>query len=276
MPSPRRSSSLSFVALYLVAGSSVMTRLRSSTGSNRFADYCRCRLGRRYYARYLEPVKKNVTFRSHLAGSLFSVTKGEQHARGMHRGWEGSLIMIFLRGDQLMRRIMLCMGWCLGFVLTSPFATSGTPATSDANATEFECVIEPHQVVKLASPVVGVIGRLDIDRGDIVRQGQIVGKLEDGVEAAALELARARATNEYTIKSIEARLDYLQKKYARLEELHAKAVSSRAALEEAEAEAKATEQQLKEARLNRELAYLQMRQAEEVLNQRTLRSPING
>ena len=68
-------------------------------------------------------------------------------------------------------------------------ADAGVPG---ASATEFECVIEPQQVVKLASPVVGVIARLDVDRGDVVRQGQIVGKIEDGVEAAALALARAR------------------------------------------------------------------------------------
>jgi RND family efflux transporter MFP subunit len=184
--------------------------------------------------------------------------------------------MIFLGGDQLMRRIMLCMGWCLGFVLTSPFATSGTPATSDANATEFECVIEPHQVVKLASPVVGVIGRLDVDRGDIVRQGQIVGKLEDGVEEASLALAEARARNEYVAKSQEARLQLFRSKHKRMNELYSKAISSQASLEEADAAAKVAEQQLKEAELNREVAYLEIRRAEEVLKQRTLRSPIDG
>ena len=77
-----------------------------------------------------------------------------------------------------MRRTMFCLGWCLGFAVTSPFATSGTPATSEAPGTEFECVIEPHQLVKLASPVVGVIARLDVDRGDIVRRGQIVGMVQ--------------------------------------------------------------------------------------------------
>jgi RND family efflux transporter MFP subunit len=188
----------------------------------------------------------------------------------------GSLIMIFLGDDQPMRRIVLCMGWCLGFVLTSPFAVAGTPATSEATATEFECVIEPQQRVKLASPVVGVIARLDVDRGDIVRRGQIVGKLEDGVEAATLALAEARATNEYVSKSHEARLHFLRSKYKRLNELHSKAISSLASLEEADAEAKVAEQQLKEAELNREVAYLEIRRAEEVLKQRTLRSPIDG
>jgi hypothetical protein len=36
------------------------------------------------------------------------------------------------------------------------------------------------------------------------------GKLEDGVEAATLVLAEARATNEYVSKSHEARLQFLR------------------------------------------------------------------
>src|SRR5262249_8379497 len=172
--------------------------------------------------------------------------------------------------------ISWCLSWSLAFMLTGPSATSGTQPTSDANATEFECVIEPHQVVKLASPVVGVIARLDVDRGDIVHRGQVVGKLEDGVEAAKLALAQARATNEYVSKSVEARLQFLRSKFKRLNELYSKAISSQASLEEADAEAKVAEQQLKEAELNREVAYLEIRHAEEVLKQRTLRSTIDG
>jgi RND family efflux transporter MFP subunit len=155
--------------------------------------------------------------------------------------------------------------------LFSPVAKSQT-----LNAREFECVIEPQQVVKLASPVVGVIARLDVDRGDIVRQGQIIGKLEDGVEAALLALARARATNEYATKATEARLQFLRRKHERLIELYGKSASSLAAMEEAQAEAKVAEQQVKEAELNQELARLEVGRAEEVVNQRILRSPVDG
>jgi RND family efflux transporter MFP subunit len=183
--------------------------------------------------------------------------------------------MIF-KSCQLMQCVMWCLGWSIGFVLASSIARSETLATSNASTTEFECVIEPQQRVKLASPVVGVIARLDVDRGDIVRRGQILGKLEDGVEAATVALAEARATNEYVSKSHEARLHFLRSKYKRLDELHSKAITSRASLEEADAEAKVAEQQLKEAELNREVAYLEIRRAEEVLKHRTLRSPIDG
>jgi RND family efflux transporter MFP subunit len=155
-------------------------------------------------------------------------------------------------------------------------AFAQTPTKSAAAPNEFECVIEPQQIVKLASPAVGMIARLDVDRGDIVRESQIVGKIEDGVEAATLALERARATNEYVVKSAEARVQFLRHKRERVDELHTKSVSSLASLEEAEADAKVAEQQLKEAQLNRELARLEVIHAEEILKQRTLRSPING
>ena len=187
----------------------------------------------------------------------------------------GSIGRVFRRPRRMVC-VALFLFWPLGFLLGASGAMSQTPATPVAAAREFDCVIEPQQTVKLASPVVGMIARLDVDRGDIVRQGQVVGKIEDGVEAASLALARARASNDSPVKSAEARVQFLGHKYERLKELHTKSVSPLASLQEAEAEARVAEQQLKEAQLNREFARLEVAHAEEVLNQRALRSPING
>jgi RND family efflux transporter MFP subunit len=173
-------------------------------------------------------------------------------------------------------RLWSIAGWLAFLPLCAGSATAVEPSAAGTSSPQFDCVIEPHQVVKLASPVVGVIARLDVDRGDVVSRGQIVGKLEDGVEAAALELARARAGNEHTMKAIEARLHFLRRKHSRLDELYRKSVGTMAALEEAAAEAAAAEEQLKEAVLTKELARLQMQHSEQLLFQRTLRSPING
>jgi RND family efflux transporter MFP subunit len=172
--------------------------------------------------------------------------------------------------------VALSLVWSLGLGLASPVVLAEASTRTDANADEFDCVIEPQQVVKLGSAVVGVVARLDVDRGDIVHRDQILGKLEDGVESAALELAKARATNEYISKSMEARLEFLRSKYKRANDLYAKAVGTQAAMEEADAAAKVAEQQLKEAGLNREIAYLQIKHDAEVLGQRTLHSPIEG
>jgi RND family efflux transporter MFP subunit len=185
------------------------------------------------------------------------------------------------RGDQVVpasRRRRLPMAWCLALFagLLIHANASAEPGANSATQTEFECVIEPQQIVKLANPVVGVIAQLDVDRGDLVHKGQIVGKLEDGVEAATLALARVRATNESPVQSAEARLQFLRLKYERANELHTKKIGTLATLEEAQAEAKVAEQQLKEAKLAVEIARLEVNHAEEVVKQRTLRSPING
>jgi RND family efflux transporter MFP subunit len=155
----------------------------------------------------------------------------------------------------------------------------GSVAAAKAQTTsvpELDCVIEPQQVVKLATPVVGVIARIDVDRGDVVHKGQILGKLEDGLEQATLNLSRVRATNEYGTKAVQARLDFLRRKNARTGELMAKNIATQAAAEEAGSDANVAEQQLKEAQLTLEIARLEVGHAEEALKQRTLVSPIDG
>jgi RND family efflux transporter MFP subunit len=141
---------------------------------------------------------------------------------------------------------------------------------------ELDCVIEPQQVVKLASSVVGVVARLNVDRGDRVSKGQVLGSLEDGVEEANLALAKTRASNEYSIASLQARVDYLRNKVSRTGLLGAKSFASQASVEEAAAEAKAAEEQLKEAKLNLEIARHDVVRMEELLKQRRFVSPIDG
>jgi RND family efflux transporter MFP subunit len=141
---------------------------------------------------------------------------------------------------------------------------------------EFDCVIEPQQLVKLASPVVGVIGRLDVDRGDIVHKGQILGKLEDDVEQADVALARAKATNDFPIKSIQARLTFLRRKHERADMLVSRNVAAQSTLDEAESDANVAEHQLKEAELTLQVAQLELNHAEAALRHRILQSPVDG
>jgi RND family efflux transporter MFP subunit len=187
----------------------------------------------------------------------------------------GSVGKVFRRPRRI-ACVALCLFWPLGFLFVASAAMSQTQAIAVAGRSDFDCVIEPQQVVKLASSAVGMLARLDVDRGDIVRQGQVIGKIEDGVEAATLVLARARASNDTAVKSAEARVQFLRHKYERLKELHTKLVSPLASLQEAEAEAQVAEQQLREAQLNQEIARLEVAHAEEVVKQRALRSPIDG
>lgn len=167
-------------------------------------------------------------------------------------------------------------GGCVIFILGCSVVAVVAVANERPEHAQFDCVIEPEQTVKLASPAVGLIARLDVDRGDVVAKGQVVGKLEDGVEEATLALAKAKARNDYTIKATQARVEFLRSKQDRAGQLMAKSFASQATAEEALAEAKVAEEQLSEARLNLEIARLEVQRAEELLKQRHLYSPIDG
>ena len=162
-----------------------------------------------------------------------------------------------------------------GLALVAALVTNSAAAQPIAQR-RFDCVVEPQQVVKLASQATGLITRLDVDRGDVIRKGQVLGTLSDEVERANLALARARATNDHDIAGGQARLAYLQRKSGRASQLVTGNLVSRNTSEEAEAEMKVAENQLRLAVLNHQVAQLEVAQAEALLRQRALVSPIDG
>ncbi|MGE0415981.1 MAG: efflux RND transporter periplasmic adaptor subunit [Acetobacteraceae bacterium] len=164
----------------------------------------------------------------------------------------------------------------LAAALVGAAAGGSGAAVPDISGQSFDCVIEPQQVVKLASSAVGVISRLDVDRGSIVRAGQFLGKLDDRVEAANLALAQGKAANPHDLAAAKARLVYQQKRFARASILVTTRLVSQNATDEAESEMKVAEQQVQSAELNQQIAALEVKQAEEVLRQRSFFSPVDG
>ena len=149
-------------------------------------------------------------------------------------------------------------------------------AASPAAAQEYDCIIEARQVVDIRSPVEGLIERVAVERGEGVKKGQVLVTLESGPERAALAVARQRAGAVGAVKSAEAKLDLAAKKEKRAEELARQNFISSNALEEARTERSLAESDLKVARENQRLAELEVQRATEVLNLRTIRSPVTG
>jgi RND family efflux transporter MFP subunit len=147
------------------------------------------------------------------------------------------------------------------------------PSISDQR---FDCVIEAQQTVKLASSAMGMVAELNVDRGDIVHRGQVLGKLDDRVEAANLALARAKALNNFDVIGHQARLEWLNKKFGRADELSGSRIVSKNSRDEAESDMKVEEQQLRVAELQHAEALLEAQQAETVLSQRSIVSPLDG
>jgi membrane fusion protein, multidrug efflux system len=97
-----------------------------------------------------------------------------------------------------------------------------------------EGMIEPFLEVKISSQVPGILDELLVERGDLVKKGQVVAKLRSGVERANVELARAQ-------------VEFSKRKLERNKELFAQEHISAHEKDEIETEIKKGEAQLQEA-----------------------------
>jgi RND family efflux transporter MFP subunit len=128
----------------------------------------------------------------------------------------------------------------------------------------------------LATPIAGVLKEVPVDRGDRIRKGDVLARLESGIEKALLDLAEARAESDATVKAREARLKFLTKKRERILELQGKGAASKAALDEVESDYGVASEELREAQSSLKIAQLDVARASEVLKQRSILSPIDG
>ena len=166
--------------------------------------------------------------------------------------------------------LKLCfLGWCFGFscliILMSPVL-----------AQEFDCLIEPTVVINIGTAVEGVIKDVPLDRGDSVRKGEVVARLESSLQEIAVKVAKARAETDAVIRTNRARVEFGTRRLARTKELYENEIGSLSELDEAETSKLLAELSLMESIDAERIAKLEFQQSLADLRLRTVRSPING
>ena len=140
----------------------------------------------------------------------------------------------------------------------------------------FDCVMDPAVVVKVGSLVPGLLEAVHINRGDKVKEGQVIAQLGSGVEQATVSLTSEQASSTAEIEAQQARLNLVEKKLDRTAELVRRNVASKGDLDAAVAEMEVVKRELSIAELRKRAAELELNRAKEVLQQKTIRSPIDG
>ncbi len=135
-----------------------------------------------------------------------------------------------------------------------PFTPLRPAAVQSGNAgkrlgEEMECLVEPHLLASLGSPVEGTLSEVLVDRGAFVTKGQVVARLNSTVEAATVNLKTAQE-------------EFGRRKVDRNEELFRKQLISANEKDELETQTR--------------IAGLELKQQQQVLEQRTIRSPLTG
>ena len=140
----------------------------------------------------------------------------------------------------------------------------------------FDCLIEPHAFVRVATREDGILEELLVERGDIVSKGDVLARLESGVEEIAVELARARSKMSGKTEGRRAAVKYLKRQKKRIEELHQKKAVAFKEKDQAETDLLLAEMELRDAEETLELSRLDLKRAEQALARRTIRSPVDG
>ena len=133
--------------------------------------------------------------------------------------------------------------------LSSALAACSVAAVAQPTDELLDCLLEPHLEVDVGSPVVGILAQVNVDRGDMVARGQVIARLESAAEEASVRLAEARA-------------EFDKRRAARNEDLYRDELISIHEKDEIETQSIISELELVEAR--------------EQLNMRTVRSPLDG
>jgi len=140
----------------------------------------------------------------------------------------------------------------------------------------FDCLVEPTQAIDVGSPVVGLLEKVHVRRGDRVARGQILATLESNAERAAADLARYKSEATGPTLSAQGKMVFSERKFQRRAQMADEKLMSTQERDDAEAEVKAAEAELQSAAESRQIAAIEFRQQTSLLNLRTIRSPFDG
>lgn len=138
------------------------------------------------------------------------------------------------------------------------------------------CLLKPHQVVQLGSPVAGLLVELMVDRGDTVRAGQVVANLEASVEAASLALDRVKAANDVAIQAQQEELALNQRNVGRKQSLATTQIVNANALDELQSKMRQSELKLREAVVEQRIAQLTANRSASQLALKQIHSYVTG
>ena len=156
------------------------------------------------------------------------------------------------------------------------FPLAVTTFAINSMAGDFNCLIEPKQIVELGSPVTGRVTQVNAKRGDVVTKNQLLVTLESSAEKAASELARFKSVQTGPTQAAQSKIEFSKKKLSRRQEMANQKLMAVQDSEETESEVRLAEAELQIAQENRQIAKLELQQQNSLLSLRAVRSPVNG
>jgi RND family efflux transporter MFP subunit len=150
------------------------------------------------------------------------------------------------------------------------------PAISSSSAATLDCLVVPYRIAEVAFGSGGVVAEILVDRGDKVKKGELLGRLDSSVEDANLAIARARLADASALQSTRAQLRNAESKRRRNEALRDKDIVAASKFEDAALETELAQTRVLEQEEAQRLKQLEIGRAEAVLALRSIASPLDG
>jgi RND family efflux transporter MFP subunit len=190
---------------------------------------------------------------------------------------ESDSAIVRLQRSFVVRRFRLLFVQVLLFLECFCLALGATATEADKTpAVEFDCVIEPSEIVNLGTAVRGVIGSIHAERSDSVAKGELVAVLESSVENANVSLSKARAGHDTAVKLRLESAAFGQRTRARNQSLFQSSSVSKQDIDKLETENRIAELQVHQEQDNRDIALLEYERAQALLDKHMIRAPFAG
>lgn len=160
----------------------------------------------------------------------------------------------------------------------TPLALLFAVAAGAAHAEDlaFDCLAVPAQRVAVCSPVTGLLARVEVGRGDEVKVGDVVARLDSKVEEANVALARAQSEATEALEAQRTRMALAEASLARSRKLAGSGNVTKSKIEELEATVEIARRDFDTEGRRLLLAGIELQRQQALLDRQNIRATVDG
>lgn len=173
-------------------------------------------------------------------------------------------------------RVATVVSVCLASLLFRSFGTQGQGPISEYGISEFEGFTKPRYDILVAATEIGRIAEVNVDVGDVIVAGQVVARLEDESQRAAVESSRFRAAMHGETDAAKAEAALAAVRLQQLERLASRDMARPDEVTRAAADLEIAKARQLAAAEQEKLRQLELKRYELQLERRSIVAPMSG
>ncbi|GAA5505193.1 hypothetical protein Rcae01_00634 [Novipirellula caenicola] len=157
-----------------------------------------------------------------------------------------------------------------------PQAFSQAPSYSQPQTLVYDGFTEPQHDIMVAAAEVGLLLSMEVELGDSVEAGQVIGRLDDEVQSSAVKLAEMQANMRGNEDAVRVEAELQRQRVGMVRALAAKDMARPDELRRTEADLEIAEARLVAAKEQSHLRRLELERYQLQLERRKIVAPVGG